>query len=288
MNVSDFGQCRQQVVLVTGASSGIGREIAEHLASAGFTVFGTSRTQQDDFGNSENPVRMLPLDVTDETSVRGCLHIIEQATSGLTVLVNNAGNGVAGAIEDSSDEEVRWQMETNFFGVMNVTRNALALMRSRGYGKLITVSSIAAHVGLPFQGAYSASKSALEAINQSLRYELEGSGVQSTVICPGDFRTGFTASRKIVRNANSDYYGAQFRKTLGIYERDEKNGASPKLIGLLAIKLVTRSRLAPRYFVGRADQKMAVFIKRWLPALWFERLARLTFGISKTSNQHVH
>lgn len=270
---------KRKTILVTGASSGFGQQIARILSEAGHTVFGTSRRPQGDLGSAEHPVRMLALDVTDATSVGKCIKQLLTEASSLDVLINNAGNGLAGAIEDCADDEVAWQMDTNFSGPLRMIRQVLPIMRQQGHGRIITIGSVGGHISVPYQGIYCASKHALEAVNEALRLELRGSGVDATIICPGDFKTGFTAARRFARNAESVNHAKQMKTTVSIYERDEQNGANPVILARLVTKLVNARSLRVRYLVGRFDQRLGVYLKQWLPASLFEAVLRRIYKL---------
>ncbi|CAD5107466.1 SDR family oxidoreductase [Zestomonas carbonaria] len=264
-----------KVILVTGASSGLGLAIAQHLARRGHRVFGTSRSPGGDMGS----VRMLALDVTDDVSVARAVGEVIATAGRLDVLINNAGVGVCGAVEDTSLDEVRWQMETNFFGPVRTIAAVLPHMRAQGGGRIITVSSLAGLIGMPFQAFYSASKFAVEGLNEGLRLELSGSGIDATTINPGDFKTGFTAARVFARRALNGSHAMQLRRTVDIYERDERNGADPQLVAKLAARLVERRRVGVRYSVGRFEQRLVALVRRFIPAMLFERLMRSVYAI---------
>lgn len=264
-----------KIVLVTGASSGLGQAIAQRLAAQGHTVFGTTRTPKGDVGK----VRMIALDVTDDLSVTKAVDEVVAAAGRIDVLINNAGVGICGAVEDTGLDEVRGQMETNFFGTVRTIHAVIPHMRAQGAGRIINVSSLAGLVSLPFQAYYSASKFALEALNEALRMELSGSGIDSTNINPGDFRTGFTAARVFTRQALAGRNATQLTTTVGMYERDENNGADPALVAELAARLVVQRRVRVRYSVGRFDQRMMVLVKRAIPAWVFERMMKVVYAI---------
>lgn len=257
------------VILVTGASSGFGAMIKTALEAAGHEVYGTSRAPAPGSG-------LVALDVTDPASVRACVDEVLQKAGRIDVLVNNAGGGLSGAVEDCTDDEISWQMETNFMGPVRMIKAVLPHMRARGQdggqGRIITIGSLAGHAALPYQPIYSASKHALEGLNSALRLELRGTPMQATLVCPGDFATGFTAARQFAAGAESAAHGAQFKRTMAIYERDEISGADPAEVGKLVAKLVTAKKLKPNYFVGSFDQTAGVTLKRLLPAAWFENM----------------
>lgn len=270
---------KAKTILVTGASSGFGREIAIALARAGHRVFGTSRKVATDISVDNCSVRMLQLDVTMDESVRECIAVLLGEAQGIDVLVNNAGSGLTGALEDCESDEIAWQMETNLMGPLRMNQHVLPVMRRQGGGRIITIGSMMGHAALPYQGIYSASKHALEAINETLRFELRGSNIDTTIVCPGDFKTGFTDARVWARNANSSAHGAQMKKTVAIYERDELNGAPPRNVAKLVVSLVGAKSLRVRYFVGPRIQRFGMVMKRLMPTSWFEALIKVIYQL---------
>ena len=265
----------KKVILVTGASSGLGKSIATHLAAQGYRVFGTSRKAQSDTGQ----ISMLSLDVTDDESIRRAVAQVIAQAGRIDVLINNAGSGLCGAIEDTELDEARWQMDTNFFGPFRLIKAVLPHMRQQGNGRIITVSSLAGLAALPYQAFYSASKFAIEGLNEALRLELAGSGIDATLINPGDFKTGFTAARVFARAARTGQQAEQLAKTLRIYERDELHGADPALVARLAQRLIEARRVGLRYTVGRIDQRFGMLLKKVIPARWFEMIMKITYSI---------
>ncbi len=249
--------------------------MAIHLAQHGYRVYGSSRRQQAD----SDGVRMLQLDVTDEASVRLAVEQVVAEAGRIDVLINNAGAGVCGAIEDTDMDEARWQMDTNFFGPLRVIKQVLPQMRRQQSGRIITVSSLAGMAALPYQALYSASKFAIEGLNEALRLELSGSQIDATTINPGDFKTGFTAARVFARQARSGLHAGQFAKTLAIYERDETHGADPVLVAELVQRLIELRRVDVRYTVGRFDQRFAMILKRLIPARLFEWIMKQTYSL---------
>lgn len=267
-----------KIVLVTGTTSGFGKLAAERLARKGHRVYGTCLP---DFDGDRNAFGfpLLELDVVDDNSVVRCVADLVAAEGRVDVLINNAGIGIAGALEDTTIEEARFQMDVNFFGAIRMIRAVLPHMRAQGGGRIVTMSSMAGHVGMPFQSIYSASKYALEGLNEALRLELRGSGIDATVVCPGDFRTGFTAARVYTKGARSAHHAEQLAKTVGIMERDELNSPDPSMVGDLLVRLVDEPSLKVRYFVGRISQRTGIFAKRLMPASLFERLVCATYQL---------
>ena len=257
---------RPPVVLVTGASSGFGREIAQAALSAGHVVYGTSRRPE----AAHVPFGLLALDVRSDESVQRCVDEVVAREGRIDVLVNNAGFGLSGALEDTSAEEAAWQMDTNVLGVVRMTRAVLPVMRDQGSGRIITISSLAGLTGMAYQPVYAASKHAVEGLMSSLRLELADSPIEACTVAPGDFRTGFTSARTVARDAASRVHADRFARTLAIYERDEEAGPDPSRVGDLVVRLVEARRLRPRYLVGKPSQRWALMAKNYMPASLFE------------------
>lgn len=263
-----------RVVLITGASSGIGRACAQHLQARGYRVYGTSRRVSAPDGVArDGDVRMIAMDVTCEDSVAAAVALVMAREGRIDVVVNNAGYGIAGAVEDTSLAEARAQLDTNFFGVLRVCRAVLPILRGQGGGYLVNISSIGGLIAIPFQGLYSASKFAVEGMTESLRAELRPYGVKVVMIEPGDFHTGFTGQRQRVAAAAASVHDARYRAALGVMEADETAGATPDAIARLLERIINRRSPALRYLAGPFMQKLSVLVfKRLLPQRWFERL----------------
>lgn len=212
-----------KVVLVTGASSGIGQACAELLSARGHTVYGTSRKPPPEPARH----RMLELDVTRDDSVQKAVATVLEEQGHLDVVVNNAGYALAGPIEDTSIEEARHQLDTNFFGVLRVCKAVLPSMRARGSGLIVNVSSLGGMVGLPFQGLYSASKFALEGLTESLRQEVAPFGVQVTLLQPGDVRTAITDNRVRARGGWSRFRVLERLRGRAAHHREGGAGRRP-------------------------------------------------------------
>jgi NAD(P)-dependent dehydrogenase (short-subunit alcohol dehydrogenase family) len=289
---------RPRVVLITGASSGIGRACARHLYEAGFRVYGTSRTPADrghgfdsaqagkgsrlttsaaefkpDGASDTAPsFPLIPLDVTSDASVAGAVRWVLDREGALDIVVNNAGFGIAGAIEDTTVEEAYEQFDTNFFGTMRVCRAVLPVMRRQCGGYIVNVSSIAGQVGIPFQALYCASKFAVEGFTEALRMEAAPFGVRVVLVEPGDFRTGFTASRRLARSPVTDAYRERQARAIGVMEHDETHGATPEAVARLVHFIITRRSPRLRYAVGPVSERLALVLKRFAPARLFERV----------------
>jgi NAD(P)-dependent dehydrogenase (short-subunit alcohol dehydrogenase family) len=261
----------KSIVLVTGASSGIGRAVAHHLHERGWRVYGTSRRPAA-VSIDGSGVPLLEMDVTSDGSVERAVAELLTREGRIDAVVNNAGFGIAGAIEDTSIDEARAQFETNFFGTLRVCRAVLPAMRAQRRGCLVNISSIAGVVALPFQGLYSASKFAVEGMSEALRMEVAPFGVRVVLIEPGDFRTGFTSSRAVVTAAQRETpYAPLQAAALGVAEHDETSGATPETIGPLVERIIEARSPRLRYSVGPVSERLSMLLKRIAPGWLFER-----------------
>lgn len=213
---------------------------------------------------------MMPLDVTDDDSVAKAVATITEEAAGIDVLVNNAGFGIAGSIEDTSLDEAHRQFEVNFFGMVRMTRAVLPDMRRRRRGLIINISSIGGLISLPFQGAYAASKFAVEGFTEALWMEVRPLGINAVLIEPADFHTGFTAARRMAAaSGEGSAYTREFRNALQVIEADELHGSDPGLVGPLIGKIIDTPKPRLRYMVGSRSERLAAILKRILPGSLF-------------------
>jgi NAD(P)-dependent dehydrogenase (short-subunit alcohol dehydrogenase family) len=272
-----------RVILITGARSGIGRACATALVGQGHRVYGTSRRLASvDAAALGYP--MLAMDVDDDGSIRAGVDEVLKTAGRLDVVVNNAGFGYGGAIEDTSIGEAKALMETNFFGALRVCHAVLPHMRARGEGLIVNVSSIGGLMGLPFQGLYSASKFALEGLSASLRMEVKPFGIYVVLLEPGDICTSFTSNRRTVRAAKDDAFGAsvyheRYAAALSRIEADEQGGSPPDVVARALLRIVNHRSPRPRYVVGPFYERIAVWASRMLPAGLFERILMTYYGV---------
>jgi NAD(P)-dependent dehydrogenase (short-subunit alcohol dehydrogenase family) len=243
-----------KVVLITGASAGIGLAAAVQLMNKGVRVYAASRrggiSQKAQGGVGE--LIHVKMDVNNEEDIASVVAQIVKENSRLDAVVCNAGNGIAGSIEDTSSEEVKYQFETNFFGAVKTIQACLPVFRAQGYGKIIATSSVAAIVPIPFQAFYSAGKSALYVFMQALSMELKPFGIQCCSILPGDTKTEFTSARKYAVNSklDSSAYLKRMTKSVGIMERDEQNGMSSDAVAKTIVSQLMKKRMHNFYVPG--------------------------------------
>ena len=266
-----------KIILITGISSGFGKAISELLATKGETVYGISRKQTE---NLEGSIKVLQADVTDVNSVQKAISTLLNKEGHIDILINNAGMGISGSIEDSSHEAIHLQMSTNFMGYVNMIQAVLPSMRKQGNGTIVNISSIGGLMGLPYQGFYAASKFAVEGMSESLRMELIPFHIKVIVIQPGDFYTSFTANRKpVITETNSSDYSAHFQKTLSLIEKDEKGGLKPEYLARKLSKILKKKNPCHSYIIATLEQKFAVVLKRILPGSIFSSILSSHYGI---------
>lgn len=240
------------------------------LARRDWVVWGASRRAVASEG-----VHALAMDVDDDASVERAIDRVLAESGRIDAIVNNAGFGYAGAVEDTSPDEARAQLETNVLGVLRTCRAVLPHMRAQGRGHIVNVSSIAGRVAVPFQGVYSASKFAVEGLSEALRLEVATLGISVTLVEPGDFATGFTgARRRTAASGPGSAYTDRLERALAAMENHERNAATPEPVALRIAEILDAPRPRLRHPIGRALDRLAVSIRPWIPAALHERLIR--------------
>ncbi len=256
------------VALVTGASSGIGAATARRLAKAGFVVYGAARRLDRLTALEAEGVRPLALDVTDDPSMVAAVERILAEQGRIDVLVNNAGYGSYGAVEDVPQEEARRQVEVNLFGLARLIQLVLPAMRAQGSGRIVNVTSIGGKIASAFGGWYHASKHAVEGLSDSLRQEVAGFGIDVVVIEPGGIRTewgGIAAETGLVASADGPY-GDRVRRAAGMLGNPNaiSHGSDPDVVAKVIERAVTAKRPRTRYAMGMGA-KPVLFARRILP-----------------------
>lgn len=247
---------KKKVALVTGSSSGIGYETALMLARNGFDTYATMRNTNKskeitEIAKKENlPLRVLKLDVTDDGSVDDAINNILNEKKSIEAVVNNAGYGLMGSIEDSSLDEIKAQFETNFFGAIRVMQKVLPIMRKQKTGTIVNVSSIAGRIGFPMGSSYVSSKFALEGLSESMSYELEQFGIRIILIEPGVINTNFAfVTPKKALDTNSPYSPIMNKMQENLVSTIA-NGTSPKEVATIILRAITEDSPERRYLVG--------------------------------------
>lgn len=270
-----------KVVLVTGASSGFGYAIAKALAAKNYRVFGTARAVRS--GAAPDGFTPLTLDVTQDVSVATCVSEVLRTAGRIDAVINNAGIGIAGAIEDTTAAEAQAQFETNFFGTHRVCRAVLPHLRAQRAGVIINMSSLAGRIAVPFQGFYSATKFAIEAYTEALRMEVRPFGIAVSMIEPGDFATSFTANRRFTTGSTpaSPYYDPMARAIAIMARGEQANHDLSPVIGAVETILESR-RPALRYPRAPAVQRTFNALRPLLPQAVTEFLIRDAYGLKKS------
>jgi short-subunit dehydrogenase len=258
-----------KVTLVTGASSGIGREIAQLLAQRGARVFGTARNPK-----SARPVpgvEIVRMDVTDDASVSEAIQGIVQKAGPIEVLVNNAGYGLTGALEETTVKEARDQFETNFFGVLRVTNAVLSGMRHAGYGRIVNISSVVGFIPAPFMGMYTASKHAVEGYTETLDHEVRQFGVRAMLVQPAYTKSNINKNEKTAQT-NLEAYAVHRQRMHEVVSNGVKHGDEPQLVAEAVWRAVTATSPRLRYPVGKGV--LLSRLRRFAPVAVFDRAIR--------------
>jgi NAD(P)-dependent dehydrogenase (short-subunit alcohol dehydrogenase family) len=270
-----------KAVLITGCSTGIGRATAEHLAGKGHTVYATARRPESIADLESKGCKTLALDVTDEDSMASAVAAVEQAEGAVGALVNNAGYSQSGAIEDVPMEQVRRQFETNVFGLMRMCQLVLPGMRRQGSGRIVNISSMGGKLVFPGGGVYHATKHAVEALSDALRFEVRNFGIGVSIVEPGLIKTEFAhaAERSIDEATSDDGPYASFnrevaQKTLEAYEGPmARLAAGPEAVAKAIERAITSRRPRPRYMVT-AGARVLLATRRALPDRGWDAMMR--------------
>lgn len=264
-----------KVILITGASSGIGAISAKFLAEKGFKVYGTSRQPKE---NNE-VFEMIQLDVLDVKSINKAVTMIIQKEGRLDILINNAGMGITGPIEETPTQEMRKAFETNFFGVVEVIKAVLPHMRKQKEGLIINITSIAGYMGLPFRGIYSTTKGALEILTETLSMEVKQFNIKVTNIAPGDFATNIASGRYHTPVIKDSDYAEIYKKNIGLMDKHVDSGKDPILIAEKILTIINDPNPKLHYKVGELMQKFSIVLKRILPDRLYEKLIMKHYGM---------
>lgn len=259
----------KKVVLITGASSGIGKATASYLAKKNFIVYGTTRNVKSTVKEAFNIVEM---DVCQDHSVKSQIDNIISKEGKIDVLINNAGLGIAGPLEETAMGEVERIFQTNVYGVLRVCQEILPHMRKEKTGMIINITSLAGMMGLPYRGIYCASKYAVEGLTEALSTEVKQFGIKVLSVAPGDFNTNISQNRYHAPSLPASPYKEPYERTLNIINEHVEKGQHPKLIAAQIHRIIGSNHPQLNYKAARPLQKLALIIKKLLPSRSFEKI----------------
>lgn len=262
-----------KVIIITGTSSGIGLVLAEYLGKKGHIVYGLSRR------TIENPFfTSIPADITEQEEINHAIDEILSKENGIDLLINNAGMGMVGAVEDATKEDITRLFNLNLIGVVQMMGAVMPTMRKQKKGRIINISSIGSEMGLPFRGFYSASKSALDKVTEAMRYEVGMWNVQVCALHLGDIKTNIAEHR--VASKVSDFYRPVFDKVHGLMNAHVDKGLEPEKVARYVEQLLLKDPWKPHYYFGKFGQKIGIPLKWLLPQNFYEKLVKNYSGIS--------
>ena len=261
----------KKVVLISGASTGFGRSIAKLLSSNDLKVYGTSRNPKK-YSDFEG-IKLLKYDLTSFKESKKIVEKVLAIEGKIDVLINNAGSGFAGPIEEISIKDAKQLFDTNFFGHIDLIQSVLPSMRKNKNGLILNITSIAGYNNIPFGSIYSASKYSMECLGASLNMELKDFGIRVVNIAPGDYRTGiFDKRMKTNLNINSPYYSRYKKFSETVKYNMDKQSRDPIEVAELTLKIIKRKNPGIHYIVGHFLQKFSISLKKILPEKLYQKL----------------
>jgi NAD(P)-dependent dehydrogenase (short-subunit alcohol dehydrogenase family) len=259
-----------KIVFITGGSSGIGKATAIYLSKKGYIVYGTGRKVIN--GSVSDGFTSVQMDITNSDSLQSAIQFVLAKEHRIDVLINNAGLGMAGALEDCTKEEIQNIFNTNVVGTLEVSKALLPQMRLQKDGLIINVSSIMGRLSLPFRGIYSASKFALEAISETLSMEVRQFGIKVVCLEPGDFNTEINTNRVVAQKSRNSIYSEKFNPIYKQITEEVGRSADPIVVAKVIEKIILSSNPKLRYKAATWFQGFAVFLHNFLPPRIFEKL----------------
>lgn len=271
---------KKKTVLITGASSGIGKATALYFGQSGWQVAATMRRPEQEKTLSNQPgIKLFRLDVTDGDTIRQAFDDVEKAMGPVSVVVNNAGFGVDGIFEEMSDEVVARQFDTNVFGVMRMTREAIKRMRIHGGGTIVQVASMGGRLSLPLYSIYHGSKWAVEGFSEALHFELRPLNIRIRIIEPGTIKTEFYGrGREFIKPYNTVVYDEFVRKAEKVSMDNGRNGEDPGLVAETIFKAALATGWRLRYPVGK-PAPLLLWLRKMIPDSWYFAIVRNNYGI---------
>ena len=258
-----------KVILITGASSGIGKSISLFLTNKGFKVYGTCRDP-----NKYNILefKLLKCDINSQVDIEDTVKYILDIEDRIDVLINNAGIGIIGPLEETSESDIKSAFQTNLLGPIAIIKECIPSMRKHKEGLIINITSVLGYFGIPFRGVYCATKSSLEIIGEVFSMELKKFNINVVNVAPGDFKTNIV-SRRIDSKSNNFYnYSEEYSKSLKSANRHVKNAMSPEIISKLIYEIINSKNPKIHYKVGKLIQKFSIVLKNILPDRLFEKI----------------
>ncbi|MDO4764011.1 MAG: SDR family oxidoreductase [Flavobacteriaceae bacterium] len=258
---------QQKVIIITGTSSGIGLTLAEYFGKKGHKVYGLSRKQTE-----SDLFTSISTDITDKHQIDNAIQKILEKEQKIDILINNAGMGMVGAVEDATKEEITKLFNLNLIGVVQMMTAVMPKMRERKSGQIINISSIGSEMGLPFRGFYSASKSALDKVTEAIRYEVFHWNIQVCSLHLGDIKTNIAENR--VKSNISQAYQDIFNKVYSTMNAHVNSGDAPEKVAEYIEKLLNKPQWKAHYYFGKFGQKIGIPLKWFLPQNFYEKLMK--------------
>lgn len=259
------------IVIITGVSSGIGLANAKKFIEKGHTVYGISRRNVELEG-----LNHYSADITDHERINEIVDEIYQKENRIDILINSAGMGISGAVEDTDIESARRMFDINLFGTVNINNRVIPYMRENGYGRICNISSVAGVLPVAFQTFYSSNKAAISLYSEGLNIELKPFGIKVIDFMPGDIKTGFTDARE-KNPSNSKYYGKRIDRSVKVMEKDERNGMTVEYVSKVMYRNIMKKRPPVRKIVG-VQYKFFLFLYRILPVRFVNYIMGKLYG----------
>ena len=258
-----------KVIVVTGASSGIGKSIALFLSSKGFIVYGTCRNPKK---YNIKDFELIKCDIDSAVEIKNCIKYIVKKEGIIDVLINNAGIGITGPLEETSESDIKSAFQTNLFGPITIIKECIPIMRKNNSGLIINITSVLGYFGIPFRGIYCATKSSLEIVGEVFNMELKKFNINVVNVAPGDFKTNIASRRIDSKSNNFSNYDEEYYKSLKSANNHVENAMSPEIVSKLIYKIINLKNPKIHYRVGQFIQKFSIVLKMILPDKLFEKI----------------
>lgn len=266
-----------KIILITGGTSGLGEAMANALANNGNIVYATGRNIE---GKTDSEfLRYMRLDVTQQESISSALYDILEAHNKIDMLINNAGIGIAAPIEEIPIQEIKEAFDINLFGSIQMIQSIVPIMRKNKNGLIINISSIAGKVGLPFQGVYSSTKFAVEAVTEALSIELKPFGINVCLIEPGDYKTNVNINRKEVRPSPASPYAPRLSHFFHLINKNIEKGRHPKKLANLVVRISKKKNPKLRYRSGNIVERITPFVHFITPTRIFSKALEIFYKL---------